>query len=199
MSEIRKRPNLYLALLHYPVYDKNRKVITTALTNLDIHDIARTARTYGIAKYYLVTPLKKQQILARRIISHWQSGFGARYNPKRKEALELVTTSDSLQDVCEEIKGFWGIKPRVIVADAKPFVKSIDYSNVRKLIEGGSEPYLLLLGTGWGITEDIIADSDYILSPIRGNTDYYHLSVRSAAAIILDRLLGNRKLGIENK
>jgi hypothetical protein len=29
-----------------------------------------------------------------------------------------------------------------------------------------------------------------VLAPIRGNTSYNHLSVRSAAAIILDRLLG---------
>jgi len=31
---------------------------------------------------------------------------------------------------------------------------------------------------------------DMLLEPIEGYTDYNHLSVRSAAAIILDRLLG---------
>lgn len=199
MSEIRKRANLYLALLHYPVYDKNKKVVTTALTNLDIHDIARTAKTYGIARYYLVTPLKKQQVLARKILSHWISGFGARYNPKRKEALELVSTCNSLQDVCEEIKNVWGMEPKTIITDAQPFDRSINYSKLKKLIHKEAVPYLLLLGTGWGITEDIIMDSDYILSPIRGNTDYYHLSVRSAAAIILDRLLGNRMSEMGNR
>ena len=199
MSEIRKRANLYLALLHYPVYDKNKKVVTTALTNLDIHDIARTAKTYGIARYYLVTPLKKQQVLARKILSHWISGFGARYNPKRKEALELVSTCNSLQDVREEIRNVWGIEPKTIITDAQPFDRSINYSKLKKLIHEEAVPYLLLLGTGWGITEDIIMDSDYILSPIRGNTDYYHLSVRSAAAIILDRLLGNRMSEMGNR
>jgi hypothetical protein len=34
---------VYLALLHYPVYDKNHQVVTTAVTNMDIHDIARRA------------------------------------------------------------------------------------------------------------------------------------------------------------
>ncbi|MFH1625697.1 MAG: RNA methyltransferase [Pseudomonadota bacterium] len=189
---IKKRTNLYLALVHYPVYDKNKRVVSTALTNLDIHDIARAARTFGIAKYYLVTPLKKQQRLAKRILSHWGLGLGAEYNPNRKEALELVKIADSLDDVCEDIYRHWKVKPKTVITDAKPFEKSIGYLDLKKLIEQESNPYLLLLGTGWGITEDVIRNSDYVLAPIRGNTDYYHLSVRSAAAIILDRLLGIR-------
>lgn len=192
MANIRKRANLYLALLHYPVYDKNKRVVSTALTNLNIHDIARTARTFGIAKYYLITPLKRQQMLTERILSYWRSGFGAQYNPKRKDALELVTISDSLNNVCEDIHNQWGDKPKTIVTDAQLLDKSIDYLEIKKMIEEVPRPYLLLLGTGWGITEDIIRDSDYVLAPIRGLTDYYHLSVRSAAAIILDRLLGKR-------
>ena len=187
-----KRANIYLALLHYPVYDKNERVVSTALTNLDIHDIARTAKTFGVGKYYLVTPLRKQQILAKRILSHWRSGFGAQYNPKRKEALELVAISGSLNDVCKDIHSHWGLKPKTVITDAKVFKRSIGYLDLRKLIKEGSQPYLLLLGTGWGVTNDVINDSDYVLAPIRGDTEYYHLSVRSAAAIIPDRLLGMR-------
>ncbi len=37
--------DLYVALLHHPVLDKNGLVVTTALTTMDIHDIARSART----------------------------------------------------------------------------------------------------------------------------------------------------------
>ena len=44
-------------------------------------------------------------------------------------------------------------------------------------------PYLILFGTGWGLTSEI-------LEPIRGKTKYNHLCVRSAVSIILDRLLG---------
>ena len=193
MLDTQKRGNLYLALLHYSVYNKNERVVSTALTNLDIHDIARAARTFGIAKYYLVTPLIKQQELAKRILAHWSSGFGAKYNPKRKEALKLVAISDSLNGVCEDIYSYWGVKPKIIVTDAKFFDTSIDYIKLKKLIEEGSQPYLLLFGTGWGVSEDIIRNSDYVLSPVRGDSDYYHLSVRSAAAIILDRLLGTRE------
>lgn len=200
MTETTRTANLYLALLHYPVYDKNKKVVSTSLTNVDIHDIARAARTYGIRKYYLVTPLRKQRKLAERILLHWRSGFGAQYNPRRKEALKLVTISDSLDSVCEDIHSDWGIRPHTVVTDAQLFERSIDYLDLKKLIEEGSRPYLLLLGTGWGVTEDVIEDSDYVLAPIRGATEYYHLSVRSAAAIILDRLLGIRvEKSLENE
>jgi hypothetical protein len=52
------------------------------------------------------------------------------------------------------------------------------------------KPILLLLGTGWGLTETVLAQADHVLEPIMGRTDYNHLSVRSAAAIIFDRFLG---------
>jgi hypothetical protein len=54
------------------------------------------------------------------------------------------------------------------------------------------QPYLLVFGTAWGLAEPFISEADYILEPISGRTDYNHLSVRSAAGIILDRLLGTR-------
>ena len=56
------------------------------------------------------------------------------------------------------------------------------------LISG--RPHLLVFGTAWGLAETFISEADYILAPITGPTDYNHLSVRTAAGIILDRLLG---------
>jgi len=35
---------VYIALLHYPMYNKRMDIITTSVTNLDLHDIARVAR-----------------------------------------------------------------------------------------------------------------------------------------------------------
>ncbi len=35
-------------------------------------------------------------------------------------------------------------------------------------------------------------NADFFLEPIKGPSDYNHLSVRSAVAIVLDRLLGER-------
>ncbi|HEY6838272.1 MAG TPA: RNA methyltransferase, partial [Geobacteraceae bacterium] len=54
------------------------------------------------------------------------------------------------------------------------------------------QPYLLVFGTGWGLTEELFERADLVLRPIKGPGSYNHLSVRSAAAIILDRLLGER-------
>ena len=88
-----------VALIHHPVYDKNGQVVTTAVTNLDIHDIARTARTFGADRYYVVTPVAEQQSMVNRIVSHWQEGWGATYNPKRKAALDLVSVAPSLDAV----------------------------------------------------------------------------------------------------
>ena len=50
---------LSIALIHHPVLDKNRDIVATAVTNLDIHDIARSARTYGVGRYYVVTPIEE--------------------------------------------------------------------------------------------------------------------------------------------
>ena len=60
----------YIALLHYPVFDRTGRVVATAITNLDIHDLARSARTFGLRAYYLVTPLERQRELATRIVSY---------------------------------------------------------------------------------------------------------------------------------
>jgi hypothetical protein len=48
--------------------------------------------------------------------------------------------------------------------------------------------FLLLFGTAWGLDPTVIDTADYTLEPIRGRTDYNHLSVRSAVAIVVDRL-----------
>ena len=49
-------------------------------------------------------------------------------------------------------------------------------------------PLLLLLGTGWGLADHLIPSVTHVLTPIEGGSDWNHLSVRSAGAILLDRL-----------
>lgn len=51
-------------------------------------------------------------------------------------------------------------------------------------------PFLIMLGTGWGMAAALLAKADIVLEPIRGSSEYNHLSVRSATAIILEKLLG---------
>ncbi len=181
---------LYAALLHYPVFDKNGKVVTAAVTNMDIHDIARSARTYGVKGFYVVTPVRSLQKLVLKIMTHWQQGYGSQYNQTRKEALALVRLKDTLDDVILELERECGSKPLVVVTTARSGEKRTSFTEMREMLRKENKPLLLLFGTGWGLTETILAQSDYILEAVQGRTDYNHLSVRSAAAIILDRLLG---------
>jgi hypothetical protein len=179
-----------LALLHYPVYDKNRKVVVTAITNLDLHDIARASRTFGLRRYYVVTPVPGQQAMAGMIGKHWREGWGAEYNPKRKAALELVTVLPSLDEVLAEMERESGVVPRIVVTGAAGHPGALSCSSLAEEIRSSDSTYLLLFGTGWGLTEEVFARADVVLEPVRGAGTYNHLSVRSAVAIILDRLFG---------
>jgi hypothetical protein len=185
-------PNLYVALVHYPVVNKNGDVIASAVTNLDLHDIARAAKTYGIKSFYVVTPLADQKALVEKIVSHWTEGLGAKYNPKRREALELIRIEETLEKVVDDILKSCSVSPKIVVTSAKNCFKSISYGKFREMLKNG-KPYLLVLGTAWGLSNGFISGVDYVLAPIKGPADYNHLSVRSATAIILDRLMANEK------
>jgi hypothetical protein len=181
---------IYIALLHYPVYDRQERVTATALTTLDIHDVARLARTYGLKGFYVVTPLQSQQTLARRLMEHWVTGRGAEYNPTRMEALSLVRIADDLEAALSDIEQEEGRKAKTVATTARHYAQARSYGEMNKLLrKGGSIPYLILLGTGWGLTREVTEEADYLLEAIEGK-GYNHLSVRTAAAIILDRLLG---------
>ncbi len=179
--------NLYVALIHYPVVNKKGDIIASAFTNLDMHDISRIAKTYGVPVVYMVTPLADQKALMQKIIAHWKTGAGAAYNPNRREALEVIRIKDSLDQVIGEVHQIEGDRPKTVATCAKKYPQNIGYQSLQKKLKT-LRPYLLILGTAWGLAEEIITGSDYVLEPIRGCGNYNHLSVRSATAIILDRL-----------
>ena len=181
---------LYIGLLHYPVYNKNYQTIASAITNLDLHDLSRLAKTYGVKNFFVITPLEDQQRLAERILRHWSIGYGARYNRYRKEAVELITIVSSLDESLKEITKIEDEKPLLIATDAsKQDERSITYSSAAEIINS-EKTVMIIFGTAWGLDKKIINKADYILEPIRGQNDYNHLSVRAAASIILDRLVG---------
>ena len=187
----RPQAPLYLALLHFPVYDKNRQVVTTAVTNMDIHDICRAGKTYGVQGFYLVTPVKPLQKLALKIIDHWELGYGSQYNVTRKDALALARISDNLDDTIIDIEKETGQKPLIVATSARDTeTPRTSFVALQEMLHTRTQPFLVIFGTGWGLTETIIEQADYVLEAVEGGTDYNHLSVRSAAAIILDRLLG---------
>lgn len=184
--------DLYIALLHYPMLDKNGQIVTTALTNMDIHDMARTARTYGVARFYVATPVLALRALADKIIEHWEVGFGSTYNVTRKDALSIVALESDLDGVIVAVEHATKQRPRVVVTSARDGGQRVSFAALRREIEQSAEPYLLVFGTGWGLAPEIIAVADRYLEPISGVAGYNHLSVRSATAIVLDRLRGAR-------
>ena len=181
-----------MVLVHYPVVSKNGDIIASAVTNLDLHDIARAGKTYGIRSFYIVTPVRDQIELVDKIVSHWVSGAGSSYNPKRREALSIIRVSETFEAALTEIAVQENAYPKTIVTSARKRTKSLQMNVLRDMIRDGGS-YALVLGTAWGLTDDFLNQADYLLEPICGPTNYNHLSVRSAAAIMLDRLLGSKR------
>lgn len=186
------REKIYLGLVHYPVYNKRHDTVCTSVTNFDIHDISRSCRTYDVKGYRLIVPVDAQKMLTDRIINYWQEGTGRQYNKDREDAFSITKVMNSIEDTIAEIEKVEGQKPVIITTSARIFPNTVGYKQLSDMIFEDDRPYLLLFGTGWGLTDEIMDMSNYILEPIRGNTKYNHLSVRAAVAIILDRLLGEK-------
>ena len=182
--------NLYIGLVHYPIMNKHKDVITTAITNYDIHDIARASITYDVSKYFVIHNIPAQRELAATIMEHWKSGFGSTYNPDRKDAFTEVELVNSIRKAVDLVTEAEGVRPIIATTDARTYDNTITYSAMRKHLENDSRPVLVLFGTGYGMTKETMEDFDCILEPIYGHGEYNHLSVRSAVSIILDRLRG---------
>jgi hypothetical protein len=186
----------YVALLHHSMLDKNGAIVTTAVTNLDIHDIARSCRTFGVKNYFLVNPLEEQQGVVNRIIGHWHGSGGRDYNPDRSEAFERVKLVSWFKDAVHEIEKTEGMRPEIWMTSARRPDSGLtwkSWESARNEMQGG-KPKLVVFGTGFGMTEELLKEGDAVLEPINPahESGYNHLSVRSAVAIALDRLLGQR-------
>lgn len=169
--------------------------MTTAVTNMDLHDIARSARTYGMKQYFVVTPIEDQHGVVRRILKHWTSEESRSYHPDRVEAVSLVRLVKTFEEVKAAIRAEHGEDPEVVLTDARPLPNSITYADYRRelMAPDRTRPAVIVFGTGWGVSDAFYPEVNRILTPIygpEGVEGYNHLSVRSAVAIILDRLFG---------
>lgn len=189
-------PSHYAVLMHDEVLLPGKVVGTSSITSLDIHDIARSSKTYGLKNYYLVSPLEDQKCIAQTLLDFWQQGAGIDYNPSRHEALKSVCIRSSLDEVVADIKNKEGKDPILISTSAQDVALSktnscvtISYNDQSK-IWSQERPVILIFGTAQGLSESVISRCDYVLTPIRGFSKFNHLSVRSAAGIIFDRWLG---------
>jgi tRNA (guanine37-N1)-methyltransferase len=181
-----KGVSLYVALLHYPMVDKHQDVVATSITNMDLHDISRSCRTFGVKNYFVVTPLKAQREIANRVLKHWKDGYGAIYNPNRKEAFDYTLVKESLLEVIKFIEEKEGSKPLLVATSAKDAPNRVKVKTFFR--EKFEKPILLLFGTGWGFSKELMEMADYVLEPIKGSGDFNHLSVRSAVAIYLEKI-----------
>ncbi len=186
-------PAHYVALMHDDVVvGPERLPGKTSVMSLDVHDIARSSKTYGVQGFFVVTPLKDQKAILDKFLSFWKEGEGVEYRRDRHQAIKAVTVLDSLDRVVEEIEREHGVRPLLVATSAQrvhEHPQSITYRD-QGLVWAHGRPVIIILGTGNGLSSALIARSDYVLIPLAGLTDFNHLSVRSAAAVILDRWLG---------
>lgn len=188
-------PHVFVALVHHPVRGRDGSIITTSITNLDIHDIARTARTYDIERYFVVTPIEAQRALVDHILGYWLHGDGGRRVPERAEALSRVTAVPTLAHALQSLGG----DPIVCTTAARSGFPITTCAEARTLFVATPErPVLLLFGTGYGLADEVIARAQVHLAPVRPGGAYNHLAVRSAVAIVLDRLFGDAGAGASN-
>ncbi|MDP9151673.1 MAG: RNA methyltransferase [Myxococcota bacterium] len=178
-----------IALVHHPVLDGQGAIVTTAVTNLDVHDLARSARTYGCADYWVTHPIAAQRELVERIRAHWIDGSSGRRIPDRREALRVLRIGASLEDAITALGGREHVE--LWVTAARSLGRTLSFREARAQLRAAGKPVLVVFGTGWGLAPEVVESADGLLAPIRAlNGEYNHLSVRAACAIALDRLLG---------
>ena len=183
----------YVMEVHYPVLDKRGEKSSTAITGMDLHDIARACRTYGIKKYLLVTPIAQQREMAKRIAGHWTSGWGADYNPDRREAFSTLKIFASVQKALAWAEEKEKKPVFKIATTAKRHAGAQHWLTLKREILRRDHSPLIIFGTGWGLHDEVMEMADAVMTPICGGKDgWNHLSVRSAVSITLDRFFGWR-------
>ena len=132
-----------------------------------------------------------QQKIVHKLLNFWQTDVGIEYNSCRHEALKNVFVVSSLKEVLQTIEQDEQKKPVLLATSAQRSEKAqvITYHD-QCIVWSKEMPVLFVFGTARGLSAEIIEQCDYLLLPIEGFSDFNHLSVRSAAAIIFDRWLG---------
>ncbi|PID29744.1 MAG: hypothetical protein CSB55_01240 [Candidatus Cloacimonadota bacterium] len=181
--------DVYVGLVHHPVLNKFMETVTASITNLDIHDIARSCATFGVKNFFIINRLQSQKDLFQKVYDFWNTDLASGYNPDRAEAFKTLRYAFTVDDALNRIKNEDKTSPVVVATTAAERNDQVDELEIKKIIKESDNPVFLLFGTGNGLTQEILDNSDFNLKPIKSSTSYNHLSVRSAVAIYLDRLL----------
>ncbi len=176
-------------LIHHPIHNREHAVVTGSITNLDLHDISRSAFTFGLATFYVAHPIAAQRELALRVREHWVDGSGARRIPDRVPPMRALRVVSTLEEALADA----GVDTELWVTSAQPGADDLSFAAARARLVDEGPPVMLAFGTGWGLADEVLARAQRRLAPIlSARADgYNHLSVRAAAAIMFDRLLGH--------
>ncbi|MBI5178795.1 MAG: tRNA (guanosine(37)-N1)-methyltransferase TrmD [Nitrospinae bacterium] len=185
----RPRPRFSVALVHHPVANKEGGEMTSSITTLDVHDLARTGKTYGAQRAYIVTPVEDQALLTDRMKKHWrEEDVAKRMDSRRAEAIELLKTVPSVEIAVADAKRR-SKKVKLLATTASRFPGAVSPGQWRAMAVEGEE-WIVMFGTAYGLGKSLVERADAVLTPIEGAGEFNHLPVRGASAIILDRLFG---------
>jgi hypothetical protein len=181
-------PRLTVALVHHPVVDRRGDEITSTVDHLDVMDASRLSLTYPVRRVYVVNPVPAQRALTERLIRHGTRTAGR--DEARGEFSKTAWAPD-LDAVIAEHEEELGVVPTVVATSARGSSRDLGFGVMRARLHGG-EAMVLLVGKAWGLAPRLLDTADVRLEPIDAGTGFNHLSVRSAMAIAIDRLLGPR-------
>ena len=185
---------LHLVLRHDNVLGRGEATIHASVTQVDVHDFCRLSRTYGLAGFHCVTAMTAQHRICREILDFWRAGYGKDYNPDRVKALTTLHLHQDFPAVVDLVSQQASDPPLLIGTSARRLHKTLDFEDLSSIMERSDRPVLIQFGTSWGLAPEQLNRCDWVLPPIKGQDGYNHLSVRCAAAIIVDRLFQSRPI-----
>lgn len=189
-----KSSDIHLVLRHDHVLGREGQEIHANVTQVDLHDFSRLAMTYDLAGFHAVTEISSQHRICGEILDYWREGAGKTYNPDRVAALDKLHIHAHFDDCLKTIASQSAKAPFLLATSAKPHHKNIDFQSLPSIIESSGRPLVVLFGTAWGLSAEQMNRCDGTLPPICGQHGYNHLSVRCAAAIIVDRLFSQGRI-----
>lgn len=191
------RSHIHLAIRHDEVLDKTGSLVDSSITQVDLHDLCRLARTYGLGSVRCITRLPSQQSLVRKMLGFWHEGAGRDYNPKRRDALSLLHLHDSFDQCLESLQGENAKPPLVIGTSARIHQKNLEFQQLSNIMLSSGRQTVLVFGTAWGLSETQLHRCDGVLPAVQGYDGFNHLSVRCAAAILIDRLFHTPRIELQ--
>lgn len=180
---------IHLVLRHDQVQGRGETLIHASVTQIDLHDFCRLSCTYGLGGFHCVTAIESQHRISAEILDFWRDGFGQSYNPDRVEALASLSLHRTFEELVEAVTAREGQAPLIVGTSARKTDKNLDFHELLSIMRRSGRPLVLQFGTAWGLSSEQLHRCDWVLPPIEGRLGYNHLSVRCAAAIIVDRLI----------